>query len=185
MEEARDPVRDVAEPFAMACARSATFHTQFCRKTLPTPLATSRKPCSAEIRSAVDWEIDWIDDRVAGGDKLREEWREKCQQQPATRVRGTNSRKHYGSPTRRRIRFLFWRRTRRRDGRRGCRRRRAPDSLAWTTDSQRAGDGAARRTRRLDDRLTRRSRRRHDRGDSRARRHAASAARTGSSAPRK
>jgi hypothetical protein len=29
----------------------------------------------------VDWEIGWIDDRVAGGDRLREEWREKCQQQ--------------------------------------------------------------------------------------------------------
>jgi hypothetical protein len=22
--------------------------------------------------------MEWIDDRVAGGDKLREEWREKC-----------------------------------------------------------------------------------------------------------
>jgi len=30
------------------------------------------------IRTAVDKEIEWIDERVAGGDRLREEWKERC-----------------------------------------------------------------------------------------------------------
>ena len=38
------------------------------------------------MRSAIDKEVEWIDERVAGGDRLREEWRQKCQQEepPAT-----------------------------------------------------------------------------------------------------
>jgi hypothetical protein len=38
------------------------------------------------MRSAVDKEIEWIDERVAGGDRLREEWREACQ---ANKTEGT------------------------------------------------------------------------------------------------
>jgi len=36
------------------------------------------------VRTAVDKEIEWIDERVAGGDKLREEWQSRCQpEEPA------------------------------------------------------------------------------------------------------
>jgi hypothetical protein len=49
-----------------------------------------KKAILSEVRKAVDWKIEWIDERVAGGDRLREEWREKCQQKGET----TN-----GSPT--------------------------------------------------------------------------------------
>jgi hypothetical protein len=38
------------------------------------------------LRTAVDKEIEWIDERVAGGDRLREEWRQACQ---ANRTEGT------------------------------------------------------------------------------------------------
>ena len=30
------------------------------------------------MRSAIDWEMDWVDERVAGGDRLREEWQQSC-----------------------------------------------------------------------------------------------------------
>ena len=30
------------------------------------------------VRTVVDKEIDWIDERVAGGDRLREEWKQAC-----------------------------------------------------------------------------------------------------------
>jgi hypothetical protein len=40
-----------------------------------------KKACLTQIRSALDWEIQWIDDRVAGGDRMREEWRAKCQEE--------------------------------------------------------------------------------------------------------
>jgi hypothetical protein len=30
------------------------------------------------VRNAVEKEIEWIDERVAGGDKMREEWEARC-----------------------------------------------------------------------------------------------------------
>ncbi|HEY6118688.1 MAG TPA: hypothetical protein VIV66_01955 [Pyrinomonadaceae bacterium] len=30
------------------------------------------------VRTVVDKEIEWIDERVAGGDRLREEWKRNC-----------------------------------------------------------------------------------------------------------
>ena len=30
------------------------------------------------VRDAVDKEIEWIGERVAGGDKMREEWEQRC-----------------------------------------------------------------------------------------------------------
>ena len=38
----------------------------------------------AQMRDCLEKEIGWIDDRVAGGDKMREEWREKCRRQTDT-----------------------------------------------------------------------------------------------------
>jgi hypothetical protein len=31
------------------------------------------------VRTAVDKEIEWVDARVAGGDRLRDEWRQSCE----------------------------------------------------------------------------------------------------------
>ena len=30
------------------------------------------------VKTVVDKEIEWIDERVAGGDRLREEWKQSC-----------------------------------------------------------------------------------------------------------
>ena len=36
------------------------------------------------VRNVVDKEIEWIDERVAGGDRMREEWRQRrCSDEPA------------------------------------------------------------------------------------------------------
>ena len=35
------------------------------------------------VRSVVDKEIEWIDERVAGGDRLREEWKQACSKNTA------------------------------------------------------------------------------------------------------
>jgi hypothetical protein len=48
------------------------------------------------LRTAVDKEIEWIDERVAGGDRMREEWREACE---TNRTEGTGEPINYGSPT--------------------------------------------------------------------------------------
>jgi len=41
-------------------------------------LADLNKSFLNVIRTAVDKEIEWIDERVAGGDRLREEWKQRC-----------------------------------------------------------------------------------------------------------
>lgn len=33
------------------------------------------------VRSAVDKEVEWTDERVAGGDRMREEWERRCEKE--------------------------------------------------------------------------------------------------------
>ncbi len=44
-------------------------------------LGDLKKALLSSVRSAIDWEISWIDERVAGGDRLREEWQRSCGQE--------------------------------------------------------------------------------------------------------
>jgi hypothetical protein len=46
----------------------------------------------SNVRSLIDWEIDWVGDRVVGGDRLREEWQQAC-----NRDRGAASSEAAGS----------------------------------------------------------------------------------------
>lgn len=41
-------------------------------------LGDLKKAVLSNVRSAIDWEIEWVDERVAGGDRLREEWQQAC-----------------------------------------------------------------------------------------------------------
>jgi hypothetical protein len=51
---------------------------------LPQDLAHNlgdlKKSFLTTIRSLIDKDIEWVDARVAGGDRVREEWRQKCNQ---------------------------------------------------------------------------------------------------------
>lgn len=49
-------------------------------KDIAHSLATFKKAVLTQLTTALQWEMEWIDNRVAGGDKLREEWREKCRE---------------------------------------------------------------------------------------------------------
>ena len=46
-------------------------------------LADLKKSFLTTIRSLIDKDIEWVDARVAGGDRVREEWRQKCEQAKA------------------------------------------------------------------------------------------------------
>ncbi len=48
-------------------------------RDLAHDLGKLEKSILGTVRSTLDREIEWIDDRVAGGDKLREEWKSRCQ----------------------------------------------------------------------------------------------------------
>ena len=81
MQEARDACRDVASAISDGLRQIGDFSYAVLPKDIAHALGDVKKAVLGEIRSAVDWEIDWINDRVAGGDKMREEWREKCRRE--------------------------------------------------------------------------------------------------------
>jgi len=41
-------------------------------------LADLKKAFLTNVRSLIDKDIEWVDARVAGGDRLREEWKRSC-----------------------------------------------------------------------------------------------------------
>lgn len=47
-------------------------------------LAGLKKSFLSGVRCVVDKDMEWIDARVAGGDRLREKWRERRSQQAET-----------------------------------------------------------------------------------------------------
>jgi len=80
MQEARDAVRNAAEAICDGLRQIGDFSYAVLPKDIAHSLGDFKKAVLSQVRCAVDWEIDWINDRVEGGDKLREEWREKCRQ---------------------------------------------------------------------------------------------------------
>lgn len=47
-------------------------------KDIAHNLGDLKKSFLSTIRSFIDKDIEWVDARVSGGDRLREEWQEKC-----------------------------------------------------------------------------------------------------------
>src|SRR5882762_10425595 len=46
-------------------------------------LGDLKKSFLGTIRSLIDKDIEWVDARVAGGDRVREEWQQKCHRNEA------------------------------------------------------------------------------------------------------
>ncbi len=84
MQEHRDPVKDVANAVCDGLRQIGDFSYAILPKDMAHALGDMKKAVLSQVRCAVDWELGWIDDRVAGGDRLREEWREKCRRENAT-----------------------------------------------------------------------------------------------------
>ena len=80
MQDARDPVCEVKDAFCDGLRQIGDISYAILPRDVAHALGDLKKAVLSQIRSCLDWEIGWIDDRVAGGDRLREEWREKCRQ---------------------------------------------------------------------------------------------------------
>jgi hypothetical protein len=78
MQEARNCASDVANAICDGLRQIGDFSYAILPRDLAHAVGDLNKALLSTVRSAVDWEIDWINDRVAGGDKMRDEWREKC-----------------------------------------------------------------------------------------------------------
>ena len=80
MEEGRDPVREVAQAVCDGLNQIGDFSYAMMPREIAHALGDLKKAVLGQVRRYVDWETNWIDDRVAGGDRLREEWQQKCRQ---------------------------------------------------------------------------------------------------------
>lgn len=83
MEEARRCANDVTDAICDGLRQIGDFSYAVMPRDLAHAVGDVKKAVLSSIRKAVDWEIGWIDDRVAGGDRLREEWREQCRRESA------------------------------------------------------------------------------------------------------
>lgn len=79
MAEGRDPIRDVAEAVLGGLRQIGDCSYAIMPKDIAHSVAGIKKALIGQFANALQFEMQWIDDRVAGGDKLREEWREKYQ----------------------------------------------------------------------------------------------------------
>jgi hypothetical protein len=84
MKEGRDCVNDVCTAIRDGLRQIGDFSYAIMPKDVAHAVGDLKKAFLTQVREALDCEIGWIDERVAGGDKMREEWREKCRQQTAT-----------------------------------------------------------------------------------------------------
>lgn len=90
MQQGSDPVRDVCGSIRDALNQIGDFSYAILPKSIAHACADFDKAVLTELKGCLQWQIDWIDNRLAGGDRLREEWREKCRQRTATEP-GTGS----------------------------------------------------------------------------------------------
>lgn len=84
MEDARDPIRRVGDAVCDGLRQIGDFSYAILPRDIAHALGDLKKSVLTEVRNAIDRDIDWIGDRVASGDKLREEWHEKCHQNTTT-----------------------------------------------------------------------------------------------------
>jgi len=79
MQESRDPIRDVAGAVLDGLRQIGDCSYAILPKDLAHSLGGLKKAMLVQLTTALQWEMEWIDNRVAGGDKLRDKWREKCE----------------------------------------------------------------------------------------------------------
>ena len=83
MVSERSEARETIDSCVNAFRDAARYLGDASYAVLPRDVAHSlgdlKKSILNVLKSCADKEIQWIDERVAGGDRLREEWRQACQ----------------------------------------------------------------------------------------------------------
>jgi len=79
MDDARRRINNAAEAVCEGLKDIGDFSYAIFPKDIAHALGNIKTAFLSELRRVIDWEIDWTEARVEGGDKMRDEWREKCQ----------------------------------------------------------------------------------------------------------
>ena len=80
MQEARESVHCAADAIRDGLRQIGDISYAILPKDIAHALADLKKSLLTSVCDVIDCDLAWIDDRVAGGDKLRQEWQEKCKQ---------------------------------------------------------------------------------------------------------
>lgn len=77
-DEARDPIKTAANEICAAFRYLGDVSYAILPHQVAHDLGDLKKKVLSELRECIDKDIEWIDARVAGGDRLREQWRQAC-----------------------------------------------------------------------------------------------------------
>ena len=78
MEDAKERINCAANAVCDGLREIGDMSYAILPHDIAHALGDLKKAVLSNLRCAIDWEIGWIEDRVAGGDRLREEWKQKC-----------------------------------------------------------------------------------------------------------
>ena len=84
MEETRQAASNAANAICDVLSYLGNVSYAILPRNLAHDLGDFKKTVLSGVRSAVEKEIEWIDERVAGGDRLREEWERRCEPEKPT-----------------------------------------------------------------------------------------------------
>ena len=79
MEEARESAQCAVNAVCDALKYLGDASYAVLPRDIAHGLGGLKKAVLSNVRSLIDWEIEWVDERVEGGDRLREEWQQACQ----------------------------------------------------------------------------------------------------------
>lgn len=78
MSENRDAINNAADAICDALRYLGDASYAILPENVAHDLAALKKSFLSNVRSLIDKDIEWVDARVAGGDRLREEWKRSC-----------------------------------------------------------------------------------------------------------
>jgi hypothetical protein len=81
--ETRDPIDCAANAVCDALRYLGDISYAVLPQDMAHSLGEFKKSFLSNVRELIDKDIEWIDARVAGGDRMREEWKRSCNQQGA------------------------------------------------------------------------------------------------------
>lgn len=83
MEDAKERINNAAGAVCDGFRQIGDVSYAILPRDIAHALGDLKKAFLSEVRSLIDWEIEWDNARVEGGDRLRQEWREKCRHNAA------------------------------------------------------------------------------------------------------
>jgi hypothetical protein len=84
MSEARESVDNACKAVYDALRYIGDASYAILPSDVAHDLGNLKKKFLTNVCSLIEKDIEWIDARVAGGDRLREEWKRSCNREPAS-----------------------------------------------------------------------------------------------------